>query len=134
MTYRPASVPPGAVPAPAIEARLEPDAIGAAQDTVIGMASSAPAGTMAATLAATSAYGSGPVLVLTALPTLVIANSYRRLNLWSANWGASFEWAGRAINPYLGFITGWLMIAGYVISTVAVRVLPDPRESASREP
>jgi len=52
--------------------------------------------------------------------------------LWSANCGASFEWVGRAINPYLGFITGWLMIAGYVIGTVAVRVLPDPRESASR--
>ena len=50
MTYRPAPVPPGAAPAPAIEARLEPDAIGVAQDTVIGMASSVLAGTMAATL------------------------------------------------------------------------------------
>jgi len=77
------------VPAPAIEARLEPDAIGVAQDTVTGMASSAPAGTMAATLAAASAYGSGPVLVLTALPMLIIADSYRRLNPWSANCGAS---------------------------------------------
>ncbi len=103
MTYRPAPVPPGAVPAPVIEAGLEPDAIGVAEDTVIGMASSAPAGTMAATLAAASACGSGPVLILTALPMLIIANSYRRLNLWSANCGASFEWAGRAINPYLGF-------------------------------
>lgn len=129
MTYRPAPVPPDAVPAPAIEARLEPDAIGVAQDTVIGMASSAPAGTMAATraaLAAASAYGSGPVLILTALPMLIIANSYRRLNMWSANWGASFEWASRAINPYLGFITGWLMIAGYVTGTVAGVVVLGP--------
>ena len=129
MRYRPAPVPPGAASAPAIEARLEPDAIGVAQDTVIGMASSAPAGTMAATLAAlavASAYGSGPVLVLTALPMLVIADSYRRLNLWSANCGASFEWAGRAINPYPGFITGWLMIAGYVIGTVAEVVVLGP--------
>ena len=129
MTYRPAPVPPGAASAPAIEARLEPDAIGVAQDTVIGMASSAPAGTMAATraaLAAASAYGSGPVLILTALPMLIIANSYRRLNLWSANCGASFEWASRAINPYLGFITGWLMIAGYVTGTVAGVVVLSP--------
>jgi len=65
---------------PVQPAKLEPDAIGVAQDTVIGMASSAPAGAMAAA----SAYGSGPVLILTALPMLVIANSYRRLNLWSA--------------------------------------------------
>ena len=47
MTYRPAPVPPGAASAPAIEARLEPDAIGVAQDTVIGIASCAPAETMA---------------------------------------------------------------------------------------
>ena len=129
MTYRPAPVSPRAAPAAAIEARLEPDAIGVAQDTVIGMASSAPAGTMAATLAAlavASAYGSGPVLILTALPMLIIANSYRRLNLWSANCGASFEWVGRAINPYLGFITGWLMMAGYVIGTVAEVVVLGP--------
>ena len=43
---------------------------------------------------------------------LIIANAYRRLNLWNANCGASFEWVGRAINPYLGFLTGWLMIVG----------------------
>jgi len=129
LTYRPAPVSPGAVPAPAIEARLEPDAVGVIQDTVIGMASSAPAGTMAATVAAlalASAYGSGPVLILTALPMLIIASSYRRLNLRGANCGASFEWAGRAINPYPGFLTGWLMIAGYVIGTVAEVVVLGP--------
>jgi amino acid transporter len=114
-------------PAPALldstpVARLEPDAIGVAQDTVIGMASSAPAasvGLTLAALAAATAYGSGPVLVVTAIPMLVIANAYRRLNMWNANCGASFEWVGRAINPYLGFLTGWLMIAGYVIGAVA---------------
>src|SRR4029077_2151224 len=44
---------------------------------------------------------------------------YRRLNMWNANCGASFEWVGRSINPYLGFLTGWLMIAGYIIGAVA---------------
>ena len=39
--------------------------------------------------------------------------------MWNANCGASFEWVGRAINPYLGFLTGWLMITGYVIGAVA---------------
>src|ERR1022692_3847185 len=81
-------------------ARLEPNAIGVAQDTVIGMASSAPAATVGLSLAAATAYGSGPILILTAIPMLIIANSYRRLNLWNANCGASFEWVGRAINPY----------------------------------
>ena len=122
--------PPGAGTAQrALAARLEPNAIGVAQDTVIGMASSAPAATVGlslAALAAATAYGSGPILILTAIPMLIIANSYRRLNLWSANCGASFEWVGRAINPYLGFLTGWLMIAAYIIGTVAEVLLLGP--------
>ena len=110
---------------PAASTRLEPDAIGLAQDTVIGMASSAPAATAGLTLAAlaaASAYGAGAVLILTAIPMLIIANSYRKLNYWNANCGASFEWVGRAINPYLGYITGWLMLAYYVIGGVALIV------------
>ena len=102
--------------------RLAPDAIGVTQDTVIGMASSAPAAVVALTLAglaAASAYGGGPVLLISAIPMLIIANAYRRLNMWNASAGASFEWVGRAISPYLGFLTGWLMIAAYVIATVS---------------
>jgi len=120
MTEQSAATLAGTVPAPA--ARLEPNAIGVAQDTVIGMASSAPAasvGLTLAALAAATAYGSGPVLLLTAIPMLIIANAYRRLNMWNANCGASFEWVGRAINPYLGFMTGWMMISGYIIGAVA---------------
>jgi amino acid transporter len=117
----------GLTPAPA--AKLEPDAIGVAQDTVIGMASSAPAATMAVTmagLAAAAAYGGGPVILLCGVPMLIIANSYRRLNLWNANCGASFEWVGRAINPYLGFMTGWLMLAGYIVGSISVVVVLSP--------
>jgi amino acid transporter len=124
---RPAVALTGLTPAPA--AKLEPDAIGTTQDTIIGMASSAPAATMAVTmagLAAAAAYGGGPVILLCGIPMLIIANSYRRLNLWNANCGASFEWVGRAINPYLGFMTGWLMLAGYVVGTISVVVVLSP--------
>jgi amino acid transporter len=101
---------------------LEPDAIGVTEDTVIGMAASAPAASVGLTiafLAAAVAYGSGPIIILTAIPMLVIANAYRRLNMWNANCGASFEWVGRAINPYLGFQAGWLMIAAYILGTIS---------------
>jgi hypothetical protein len=63
--------------------RLEPDAIGVAQDTVIGMASFAPAATIGLSLAALAgytAYGSGPILVITAIPMLVIAYAARRIS------------------------------------------------------
>jgi amino acid transporter len=112
-----------------LTARLEPDAIGVAQDTVIGMASSAPAATVGLSLVllvSATAYGSGPILLLTAIPMLIIANAYRRCNMWNANCGATFEWVGRAISPYLGFLAGWLMVAAYIIGTVAEILLLGP--------
>jgi len=127
MTDRPVAAVPGMTSSP--PARLEPDAIGAAQDMVIGMANSAPTvsvGLTLATLTAVAAYAVGPVIILTAVPMLIIANAYRRLNLWNANCGASFEWVGRAINPYLGFLTGWLMIAGSLVGAVSGVVILSP--------
>ncbi len=121
------------VEAALIPTRLEPNAINVAQDTVIGMASSAPAATLAISLAAlvaATAYATLPILLLTAIPMLIIAYSYHRLNLWQANCGASFEWVGRAINPYLGFITGWLMIMAYVIGGVGGAEILGPSVTA----
>jgi amino acid transporter len=129
MTDQPLTTIPRPAQVPAIPARLEPDAIGVAQDTIIGLASSAPAATMAVTLtllAAAAAYGGGPVIVLCGVPMLILANTYRRLNLWNANCGASFEWVGRAINPYLGFLIGWLMLAGCLTGTISVVVVLSP--------
>ncbi len=129
MTDQPITAVPGPVQVQAIPARLEPNAIGVAQDTIIGLASSAPAATAAATLAtlaAVAAYGGGAVVLLCGVPMLILANCYRRLNLWNANCGASFEWVGRAINPYLGFMVGWLMLAGCLVGTISVVVVLAP--------
>jgi amino acid transporter len=129
MTERPlAPAPGGPVQAP-IQARLEPDAIGVAQDTVIGMANTAPTisiGLSLAGLAAAMAYAGISALLLCGVVMLVIANSYRRLNLWNANCGASFEWVGRSMNPYLGFMTGWLMIAGNLTGAISGVVVLAP--------
>ena len=127
MTDRPATALTGTADAP--PAGLEPDAIGPAQDTIIGMANAAPAvsvGLTLAALAAAAAYAVGPIIVLTAIPMLIIANAYRRLNLWKAQCGASFEWVGRSINPYLGFMTGWLMITGTLVGVVSGVVVLAP--------
>ena len=123
---------PGPRPAPLVTipaAKLEADAISAAQDAFIGAALVGPTVSVALTLAAlaaATAYGAPVTLALTAVPVLVIANAYRRLNLWNANCGASFEWVGRAINPYLGFLTGWLMVAGTLIGTLSPVVALGP--------
>jgi len=107
--------------APAATSRLEPNAISVAQDTLIGLADTGPTVSVSFTLVGlivASAYAAPLVLIITAIPMLIIANAYRRLNLWNANCGASFEWVGRAINPYLGYMTGWLMLAGTLFGTL----------------
>ena len=129
MTDRPVAAVPGGSKVPVIPGRLEPDAIGTLQDTVIGIANTGPAvsvGLSLAALAAAAAYASAPVIVLCGVPMLIIANAYRRLNLWNANCGASFEWVGRAINPYLGFLTGWLILAANLVGNVAAVVVLAP--------
>jgi amino acid transporter len=130
MTDQPrTAVPGGAAETSAIPARLEPDAIGIAQDTIIGLGNVGPAlsvGLTLAALAAASAYAGVPTILLCLVPMLIIANAYRRLNLWNANCGASFEWVGRAISPYLGFLTGWLMIAANLLGTIAATVILAP--------
>jgi len=56
-------------------AGLEPDAISVAQDSLIGLADTGPT-----------------VSVSFTLVLLIIANAYRRLNLWNANCGQSAHW------------------------------------------
>jgi hypothetical protein len=64
-------------------ARLEPDAIGAAQDTVIGMASSAPAATVVLTFAALAATVvltfAGAGIILMACARLILRSAFFRL-------------------------------------------------------
>jgi amino acid transporter len=119
MTDQPAS--PIAGTTATTTSRLEPNAVSVAQDTLIGLADCGPTVTVQYSLVlliAATAYGAPAVLIVTAIPMLIIANAYRRLNLWNANCGASFEWVGRAINPYLGYMTGWLMLAGTLFGTL----------------
>jgi amino acid transporter len=96
--------------------------IGLAGDWVIGAANAGPGLSLSVTLAAivaATAYGSGPVILLCAVPMLIVAASYRRLNAWNANCGAAFDWVSRSISPYLGWLTGWLMIMANLIGNVA---------------
>lgn len=120
---------PGSPQIPPIQARLEPDAIGGLQDTVIGIANTGPAvsvGLSLAALAGAAAYASAPTLILCGIPMVIIANAYRKLNHWNANCGASFEWVGRAISPHLGFLTGWLILAANLVGNVAAVVVLAP--------
>ncbi len=105
---------------------LAKNAVSLLQTTVISVASSAPAATVTVTFAAlivASARGGAIALVITMIPMLVIANSFRRLNRWEANCGAQYVWVGRAVGPWVGLLTGWVVLSALMFGTVAT-VLP----------
>ncbi|GAA3012704.1 APC family permease [Kitasatospora albolonga] len=63
------------------------------------------------------------IMLLAFLPVLGIAVAYGRLNRVEPNAGNAYTWVGRTLNPWLGFLTGWVNTVGTVVFmsyTVAV--------------
>ncbi|MFG2821428.1 APC family permease [Kitasatospora sp. NPDC048365] len=57
-----------------------------------------------------------PALMLLAfLPVLAIAGGYGRLGRVEPDAGSSYRWVGRTLNPWLGFLTGWVNTVGTVV-------------------
>ncbi|MFJ9863949.1 APC family permease [Streptomyces sp. NPDC101165] len=48
------------------------------------------------------------IMLLAFLPILGIAGSYSRLNRVEPNAGNGYVWVGRSLNPWLGFMVGWV--------------------------
>lgn len=55
------------------------------------------------------------VLVFACLPILGIALAYARLNRTERNCGNGYTWVGRSLTPWLGFLTGWVLVIGTVV-------------------
>jgi amino acid transporter len=55
------------------------------------------------------------VMLLAFLPILCIAGAYARLNRVEPNAGNSYVWVGRSLNPWLGFLSGWVNITGSIV-------------------
>jgi amino acid transporter len=82
----------------------------------------------ASSIAATSSIGIGMgviaavvglhlpgVMLLGFLPIIGIAFGYSRLNQVEPNCGNGYVWVGRILNPWLGFLTGWVNIVGGIV-------------------
>jgi len=95
-----------------VDKGLKKNAIGYLSNIVIGVASTAPAYSLAATLGfivadpgvATHAPG---VLLVAFVPMLLIALSYRYLNKADPDAGTTFAWTTRAFGPGFGWLNGW---------------------------
>src|SRR4029078_9611270 len=104
-----ASDPQGAA---AGEKGLKTGALGWVSNVVIGVASTAPAYSLAATLGfivAVNGVGvhAPAVLLVSFIPMLLIAIAYRFLNRTDPDAGTTFAWTTRAFGPGTGWLNGW---------------------------
>ncbi|NTY57990.1 APC family permease [Mycolicibacterium sphagni] len=116
--------PGGPAPSNSVESKgLKGGALGLVSSIVVGMASTAPAYSLAATLGLIVASGGSllagekaPAIVLIAfIPMYMIAVAYQELNKAEPDCGTTFTWASRAFGPLVGWLGGWGIIAADVI-------------------
>jgi amino acid transporter len=97
---------------------LKAGSIGLLSSVVIGLASTAPAYSLAATLGfVTLEVGlqSPAIMILAFVPMLFIAISYSELNKVIPDCGTTFTWAAKAFGPRTGWMGGWGIIAADII-------------------
>jgi amino acid transporter len=112
-----APVPPGSGSGVG-EKGLKDNALGLFSSIAIGIASTAPAYSLAATLGII-VVGVGlqaPIVTILAfIPMLMIAYAYKELNEVDPDCGTTFTWAARAFGPRTGWMGGWGIIVADVI-------------------
>ncbi len=97
---------------------LRPGALGLLASVVIGVASTAPAYSTAATLGLVIGilgFHSPGILLVSFVPMLFIAFAFRELNAEDPDCGTTFTWATRAFGPWVGWMGGWGIVAACVV-------------------
>jgi amino acid transporter len=100
------------------EKGLKKNAIGFVSSVVIGVASTAPGYSLAATLgfiAAAVALKSPAILLISFIPMFLVAAGYYYMNKADPDCGTSFSWVTKAMGPQLGWIAGWTIVVADVI-------------------
>ena len=108
---------PGAGPQ---EKGLKANALGFVSSVVIGVASTAPAYSLAATLGfVTVVAGIGLhapiVMVIAFVPMLFVALGFKYLNQADPDCGTTFTWCARAFGPITGWLGGWGLVVADVL-------------------
>jgi amino acid transporter len=101
-----------------VEKGLKSDALGLVSNVVIGVASTAPAYSLAATLGlVVVAVGvlSPLIVVLAFIPMLFVSIGYSELNKADPDCGTTFTWGTRTFGPWVGWLGGWGIVAADVL-------------------
>jgi amino acid transporter len=114
-----------AVPAPVPpvgevgEKGLKGGALGFISSTVVGVASTAPAYSLAATLGfvviAIKGLQSPIITIIAFVPMLFISYGYKALNSADPDCGTTFTWGTRAFGPKTGWMGGWGIVAADIL-------------------
>ncbi len=102
----------------ALEKGLKTGAIGFVSSVVIGVASTAPGYSLAASLGfVVIAVGfQAPAALLVAfVPMFLIAGSYYSMNRVDPDCGTSFTWVTKGIGPKSGWIAGWALLLADIL-------------------
>ena len=105
---------------PEVDKGLRSNAVGMLSSIVIGIASTAPAYSLAVTLGLVVVvvgvgFKSPAIMIVSFIPMILIASSYYYLNKADPDCGTTFSWVSRAIGPRTGWVTGWVMVAADII-------------------
>jgi amino acid transporter len=123
MTTQESAAPLG-YPETATDKGLKSGALGLLSSIVVGVASTAPAYSLAASLGFVVATTNGngivgvkapSIMLLAFVPMFLIAVAYSELNKAEPDCGTTFTWASRAFGPWVGWLGGWGIIAADVI-------------------
>jgi amino acid transporter len=110
----------------AVVSQLKTNTLTLFDSTVIATSSVAPAYTLAATaavLVAAVGLASPAAILVGFFPVLFIAMAYYYLNRMDPNCGASYSWVSRTLNPYIGWLSGWIQLAANVLFCAAAPIL-----------
>jgi amino acid transporter len=104
---------------------LKTGALSWVSNLVIGVASTAPGYSLAATLGfVVAVHGMGfhapAVMIVSFIPMLLIAAAYYYMNRADPDCGTSFTWVTRAMGPRLGWLTGWTIVVADVVVMAAL--------------
>ena len=97
---------------------LRTGALGYLANVVIGVASTAPAYSLAVSLGLVAgAVGlmSPAIMWVAFIPMLCIAIAYYYMNRADPDCGTSFTWVTKAMGPHLGWLTGWAIIVADIV-------------------
>jgi amino acid transporter len=97
---------------------LKKNAITFLSNIVIGVASTAPAYSLAATLGLVAALvltGTAAIMIVAFIPMLFIAAAYYYMNRADPDCGTTFSWVTRAMGPRAGWMGGWGIIVTDII-------------------